>query len=454
MPVGRWGWDLVRVNYAAERGSGKFVIAGAAIVGAILYLATAVWFDVACWALTRFAGGLVGRRARTGISVAFAVVAWTSLSASVLMLAPALVHSPGDVAIGTAGPTTQSQTPDQTAALSLAWTTPSSEPIALASPPTATPTATPTAATTPVDGDDEAGPSVAPGTSFAPGPTGAPVPAGSGSASDRLPGEPDPTYTPGALNPAVTQATIKSTICVSGWTATIRPPSDYTTGLKIEQIAEYGYSDTSTADYEEDHLISLELGGSPTDPRNLWPEPYTASLPDGRPTGAHTKDGFETKLKYEVCAGTITLAQAQADIGDHWVHAYYGIALASSTSTTGTTATPGAAATRQATSAPTTPVTTFSVKITSLPGSINHGANATMVAVTSPSASCSASVTYFSGTVSSAQGLQTHPTADSSGSVSWTWKVGTSTKPGTSTATVTCQLGSDSASDSATFVVT
>jgi hypothetical protein len=89
-----------------------------------------------------------------------------------------------------------------------------------------------------------------------------------------------------------------------------------------------------------------------------------------------------------------------------------------------------------------------------LPSSINRGANATMIAVTSPGATCSASVTYASGTVSTAQGLQTRPVAASSGSVSWTWKVGTSTKPGTSTAKVTCQLGSDSASDSANFEVT
>ncbi|MGW4529241.1 hypothetical protein [Amycolatopsis sp. NPDC004378] len=34
---------------------------------------------------------------------------------------------------------------------------------------------------------------------------------------------PDPACTPGALNPDVTQASIGSTICVSGWTATIRP---------------------------------------------------------------------------------------------------------------------------------------------------------------------------------------------------------------------------------------
>ena len=41
----------------------------------------------------------------------------------------------------------------------------------------------------------------------------------------------------------------------------------------MKQIAEYGYADTSTADYEEDHLIPLELGGAPRDPNNLWPEP-------------------------------------------------------------------------------------------------------------------------------------------------------------------------------------
>lgn len=82
-------------------------------------------------------------------------------------------------------------------------------------------------------------------------------------AADRLPGEPDPLRTPGALNPAVNQANIHSTICVSGWTATIRPPVSFTNSLKAKQIGEYGYSDTKMASYEEDHLISLELGGAP-----------------------------------------------------------------------------------------------------------------------------------------------------------------------------------------------
>ena len=72
-----------------------------------------------------------------------------------------------------------------------------------------------------------------------------------------VPWEPDPVLTPGATNPAVTQATIGTTICLPGWTATIRPPASYTTRLKTQQIVAYGYADTRTADYEEDHLISL-----------------------------------------------------------------------------------------------------------------------------------------------------------------------------------------------------
>lgn len=41
---------------------------------------------------------------------------------------------------------------------------------------------------------------------------------------------PDPQLTPGVTNPDVTQATIDKTICVPGWTKTIRPPASYTKG--------------------------------------------------------------------------------------------------------------------------------------------------------------------------------------------------------------------------------
>ena len=137
-----------------------------------------------------------------------------------------------------------------------------------------------------------------------------------------VPWEPDPVLTPGATNPAVTQATIGTTICLPGWTATIRPPASYTTRLKTQQIVAYGYADTRTADYEEDHLISLEIGGAPRDPRNLWPEPYTASLPDGTAVGARAKDQLENYLHRQVCDGAMTLSRAQSLIVHDWVDAW------------------------------------------------------------------------------------------------------------------------------------
>jgi hypothetical protein len=111
----------------------------------------------------------------------------------------------------------------------------------------------------------------------------------------------DPVRTPGVLNPDVTEANIRSTICRHGWTDTIRPPTEYTNTLKRKQMRHYGETG-SLSDYQEDHLISLELGGNPTDPRNLWPEPYPR---------AADMDKIENQLNAEVCSGELTLAQAQ-----------------------------------------------------------------------------------------------------------------------------------------------
>ena len=107
--------------------------------------------------------------------------------------------------------------------------------------------------------------------------------------------------TPGVLNPAVTQATIRSTICARGWTRTVRPPVAYTNHLKQVQLVQYGLHGAFSA-FQEDHLVSLELGGNPTDARNLWPEPY--------PRAAEV-DRIENQLNHEVCTGALTLAQAQ-----------------------------------------------------------------------------------------------------------------------------------------------
>ncbi len=125
-------------------------------------------------------------------------------------------------------------------------------------------------------------------------------------------GLPDPICTPGVADPRVTQANILTTICVSGYTTKVRPSSKYTDALKVVQIKAYGYADTKLADYEEDHLIPLELGGSPTDPKNLWPEPLSGAYP------ATKKDGVENSLHTKVCDGLMTLAAAQTAIAKNW----------------------------------------------------------------------------------------------------------------------------------------
>ena len=110
--------------------------------------------------------------------------------------------------------------------------------------------------------------------------------------------------TPGVANAEVTQETVRSTICVSGWSSSIRPDSSYTDALKVEQMREYGRSGTAS-DFQEDHLISLELGGDPTDPRNLWPEPRAR---------AEDVDRTENDLHDAICSGRMTLAEAQRRI--------------------------------------------------------------------------------------------------------------------------------------------
>ena len=123
---------------------------------------------------------------------------------------------------------------------------------------------------------------------------------------------PDHTCTPGVLNPSVTQSNVRRTICVTGYTATIRPPVSYTNPLKAELMRSYGLTGQPSA-YELDHLISLELGGNPTSPANLWPEAY---LPV---PGAHEKDKVENYLHRQVCDGQMTLAAAQKQIASNWL---------------------------------------------------------------------------------------------------------------------------------------
>jgi len=144
---------------------------------------------------------------------------------------------------------------------------------------------------------------------------------------------PDPARTPGATNPAVTTANIGATICVSGWTATVRPPSSYTTALKEQQLATgYAYhGDLSRGDYEEDHLIPMELGGSPTAVKNLWPQPRNIT------DGAYLKDDVENALHRLVCDHQLSLGTAQHAIATNWYRAYLTYVGSSSPAPTRTT---------------------------------------------------------------------------------------------------------------------
>jgi hypothetical protein len=123
---------------------------------------------------------------------------------------------------------------------------------------------------------------------------------------------PDRVCTSGAIDPAVTQADIGSTICVVGYTSTVRPPESVTGREKLASMAAYGDAGSAHA-YEYDHLVSLELGGATNDARNLWPEPGQSP---------NIKDRLENRLHAMVCAGAITLAAAQQEIATDWVAAY------------------------------------------------------------------------------------------------------------------------------------
>ncbi len=268
---------------------------------------------------------------------------------------------------------------------------------------TATPPSEATAGSTPTSlpAPTSPAPSVAPSSKA--GPVATATSSGTSRAQVRLPGEPNPALTPGATNPAVTQATISSTICVSGWTATIRPPSSYTTGLKRSQILAYGYADRNLADYEEDHLISLEIGGAPRDPANLWPEPYAIRLSDGTLVGARVKDQLENRLKSLVCARSMALATAQRLIATDWIAAWRTYVVGSANPPSGALPALIPAATPPL-PAPTPGGSAIRVVITSLTSPIGRGSTATVTATTSAGAACSVAVVYKSGP-SKASGL-------------------------------------------------
>lgn len=111
------------------------------------------------------------------------------------------------------------------------------------------------------------------------------------------------------LNPAVTPATIGETICVYGWTASVRPSYGMTNRIKSELLRKAGLTDAVKSRFELDHIIPLSLGGAPADPRNLQLQPWSE---------ATEKDRVEACLPRLVCEGRLGLEEARRAIWSNW----------------------------------------------------------------------------------------------------------------------------------------
>ena len=121
-------------------------------------------------------------------------------------------------------------------------------------------------------------------------------------------GLPDSACTPGAILSTGT----KDAICKSGYASSVR---NVPTSEKNQDYSEYGIAHHSAGQYEVDHLVSLELGGS-NEISNLWPE-----LASPTP-GFHQKDQVENYLHDQVCSGNISLSEAQTEIATNWLDVY------------------------------------------------------------------------------------------------------------------------------------
>jgi hypothetical protein len=138
--------------------------------------------------------------------------------------------------------------------------------------------------------------------------TGEAGPARAGPPAADLSFLPNPARTPGATLPVTARD-----LCVPGYSRKVRHvPAE----VKQSVYRAYGITGHAPGEYEVDHLISLELGGSNA-ARNLWPQSYYTS-----PWNAHVKDRLENELHRRVCDGELDLATAQRQIAGNWIEAY------------------------------------------------------------------------------------------------------------------------------------
>ena len=118
------------------------------------------------------------------------------------------------------------------------------------------------------------------------------------------------------LNPDVRPDTIDQTICVPGYSSSVRPSTTYTNGVKTKLLRKSGTDAANASEYELDHVIPLAVGGHPRNPKNLTLQPW-----DGE-DGAKKKDRLERRLQQLVCSKLVGLREAQAAIWTDWRAAY------------------------------------------------------------------------------------------------------------------------------------
>lgn len=139
-----------------------------------------------------------------------------------------------------------------------------------------------------------------------PGP--APGGGGSGGFNMAAPQSPDPRMTPGATLPVTS-----GDFCTSGYSKKVR---NVPSSVKRQVYEAYGIRSRKRGEYEVDHLISLQLGGS-NSIKNLWPQSYKT-----QPWNAYVKDALENELHRQICAGQLDAKTAQQDIARDWIAAY------------------------------------------------------------------------------------------------------------------------------------
>ena len=121
---------------------------------------------------------------------------------------------------------------------------------------------------------------------------------------------------PGAFFDDVNQGNVAQTICVPGWTATVRPSTSFTQGLKRTMLARAGLPTADAIKYELDHFVPLAVGGHPRSEDNLWLQRWDGTW------NARVKDRLERRLQVMVCAGEITLHTARTAVQHDWHAAY------------------------------------------------------------------------------------------------------------------------------------